>query len=220
MKSVPCFLALLSFLMALSIGCHQTSSQAVKAASMTPSKKEAIAPKADKKPLGSDYEELVLNSPIALYMRGEPLKAERKLKPGETVYVCQATGAFKLAPTSDFILMEKYCLSPEALTEGFLDGFAVEDEVASRREGDKFNFYHIPFEKSVVEVEVQGGKTNVFLHYQDEGEKFHHISLPQRQGEKYAYSFDALVPEPILPENQEWTLEAEEIERYRLRSQK
>lgn len=215
MKNVPCFLALLSFVLALGTGCEASRSSGIMQASTSPVNKAKVL-------VGSEYEEMVVNSHLARYMRGEPLEPEpeRKLRPGQVAFTCQATGEFNLGPSPDFILMEKYCVSPEALSEGVLDGFAVEDERAPRLKGDSYNFYQIPFDQSVVEVAVESGQTKVLLHFKDEDEKYHHIPLSPRQTEDYKYSFHTFVPKSVLPESQKWILNAEEIQRYRAEGEK
>jgi hypothetical protein len=197
MKSMPCFLALLSFLLAITPACtHQTNSTQPPAKSPSLS---SLKPSAPDVAVGSEYESLVLNGSIARYMRGEP---------SEPVFSCQATGDFNLAPIPNFIVMETWCINELALQEGEIEGFQVEDQLAMRLDGDTRNFYVIPFDQSVIEVKPAGNEPAVFLHYKDEAGEYHHVSLAKRSGKDYDYSFAKYVPKRVIPDTHERRLGA------------
>lgn len=195
MESVPRFLTLLMFSLLLGTGCaaSRTFEVTAKVADEPPATTKS-EPTVDKEPAGSMYQELVTNSALARYMRGEPLD------PVEGEYICFPTGRFNVAPARDHLLMEIRCVERHPIEGGqAVHVRQVEDKPVPRLEG-VYNLYRVPFQDSVVSVIEDVDASEVTLHYQDEDGEFHQVDLPLRSGEKYAFTFDHLSPDKVEPD--------------------
>lgn len=216
MKTLPLFFALASFSLAIGTGCAATQSTSAKKSTHTVAK--ATTRIGDLLGPDSLYSQLDPNSPLNRLMRGEApdssKKEERKLRPGQAIYRCGATGQFKLGSSPQYLLMQRYCLNPASIGTGVLDGFTVEDMEAPAL-SSKPNWFAIPFERAVVEVQPATSKPHVVLYYEDDMGAVLSRALPASKNATYAYNFEDLVPDNVLPELEEWVLDREEIEAYR-----
>ena len=152
-----------------------------------------------------------MDSPLSRFMSGEPLANNENpdLRPGQAVYACQPTGNFNLGATPDILLFERYCVKRESLSQGVLDGFYVEDDEAPALKG-KPHFYRIAFDHAVIEVRGPA----VRLHYESE-DGLQTVDLARQPGRKYAFSFENLVPDKVVPDTQDWVMDQEEAKTYR-----
>lgn len=145
----------------------------------------------------SPYTDEVDNSPLARYLRGEPLN-DPPPKAEPTRAMCVQSGAFNIASDGQSLLMETYCVTNIA---GGKEGQQVDDTVAPRIDGSKFR---ISFDRATVSVrQLPGGKREVRLHYHDRNSGSNSreivLTLPERPGEQYKYSFEDLSPLKIRP---------------------
>ncbi len=199
MKSVPRFLMMLLISLLFGAGCHHpTNSGATKMAKKAKKPLEK-ANKAKKKPPGSEYEELVTDSPIARYMRGQPQKMAKK--EGHAAFICLASGLFKFGDKPDHLPMQTMCVEQEPVAGQGLHIRIVDDKPAPLVKGES-NVYRIPFEYALISVVDYGGaEPEVTLHYRDAKKVIHHVTLPPilgEEGKEYRYSFAHLAKSGVL----------------------
>lgn len=183
MKNLSRFLLLLLFSLVLGTGCAASRTYEVV--------KVADKPKSD-----SMYEELVVNSPLAHYMRNK----SQTLK-----FTCYATGDFNVTPDGDKLLMETQCART---IEGQGTRLLPVEDTPIERIPDKCS-YLIPFKNAVVLVLDLHGEREVTLRYRDADGHFHDVLLPPIPGDGYKFSFGQLWRKVVKPIGTERLLEVQ-----------
>jgi hypothetical protein len=183
-------------LLAAFVGCQTsvpaplTVPKAARAVPAVPAAESAPALEAEAPSIGSLHNDIRNGSLARL--------AQMPKGPVAVVFICVATGELNIAPDSQSLLMETWCVEQVPTPPFGIAMMQVEDTVAPRTPGK--HLFRIPFKDAVVSVEeLRNGGREVRLHYRDPQGSFHHVTLVPRPGERYRYSFAGLSTDELEP---------------------